>query len=282
MRVSFHTYPRGWPGPNGLRRLRRFWHQYVHGRAFREGMELCGVETVRGKWDRASDADVAVVWTFKQSALIEGMFARGKHVIVMERGFLPPRHEWVSLGLDGLNDNGRAPPPADAGERFERHFGHLLKPWKTIESDVALVIGQTLNGPAAGHIDFAAWAQEQTDRARAAGYRVVYRSHPGQPTPCPRGAEPSTTPALMDDVAAAAVTVSYNSTAAIASVLAGTPSVATDPSAVAYPVSAHAIEEPLAMPDRSDWCRDLSWRQWTIEELADGTAWRHFRQIFES
>lgn len=43
--------------------------------------------------------------------------------------------------------------------------------------------------------------------------------------------------------------------------------------AMAWPVTAHSLLEPLVMPEREWWAHDLAWTQWSLAELASGEAW---------
>src|SRR5690606_13213794 len=117
-----------------------------------------------GRRLKASDADIAVVWSWKRPATIQTILSSGRHVLVMERGFIHPRAEWTSLAVDGFNGRGKFAPAPDNGERWERLFSHHLKPWRTGGGDYALVIGQVPNDAAMWGSDIVAWAQETTDR----------------------------------------------------------------------------------------------------------------------
>lgn len=198
----------------------------------------------------------------------------------MERGFLPKRKEWCSLALDGFNGRGKFAPARDSGERWNRHFGHLLKPWKTEGGKRALLIGKGANDVSLHGADFIAWAAEQTQQLLAAGYSVRFRGHPDRPIPCPSGAELSTG-SLADDLEWASVAVSFNSSTDIEAILAGVPSIITDIGSLAYPLASRSVHDPIVTPDRTEWCHQMAWRQWTLEELRNGDAWDHMRQLLE-
>jgi hypothetical protein len=280
LRVSFHTYPDFWPFPVSWKRWSKLSYKYEYGDALRAGMKRHGVLAFKAKKDEPADSDIAVVWSWKQHRLIEGMLSAGRHVLVMERGFLPNRREWCSLALDGFNGRGRFPPPADGGERWEKHFAHLLKPWRQTEGEYVLMIGKGQNDVSLHGADFRAWANAQTELLRKAGHRVVYRQHPDRPTPCPPGAELSTG-SLQSDLGGASFVVSFNSSTDVEAILAGIPAVITDVGSLAYPVASHSLSEPILRPDRSRWCKEMAWRQWTLDELRNGEAWDHFRPLLQ-
>ncbi|MEW9838745.1 hypothetical protein, partial [Mesorhizobium marinum] len=257
--VSFHTYPPGWPF--------KFWKrrddQYRSGVALREAMKRDGIRTVMRRRNRPTDADVAVVWGWRQTRMHEPMLSSGRAVVVIERAFIQPRNQWFSLAVNGFNGRGTFPAVQDDGERWEKNFAHHLKPWREVEDGYALVIGQVPGDAALHGRDIVAWAHDVTDELVRLGHKVVYRAHPKGPTPCPPGAVPSTR-SLEDDIAGASRVVVYNSTTAVEAVLAGTPTVTMDVGSVAYPVTSHALSDPLVRPDRTGWCHELSWYQWTL------------------
>jgi hypothetical protein len=208
----------------------------------------------------------------------EPMLRSGRHVIVIERGFIQPRKEWFSLAVNGFNGRGRFAPSCDNGERWKKHFAHHLQPWREGDKGYALLIGQVPGDAALHGLDIVAWAQRMTTELLRLGHRVVYRPHPKGPTPCPVGAELSGR-SLAEDFSDASRVVVYNSTTAVESVLAGIPTVTMDVGSVAYPMASHDLTAPLIRPDRTRWCYDLAWRQWTLEELGNGLAWHHTKPL---
>ncbi len=277
MKASFHTYPRGWPfRPSAWRERLRSPHQhrFIWTKAMIKGMRRNGVRAYIGPSKRPTNSDIAVLWSWKRDAITKAFLSSGRHVLVMERGFIHPRVEWASLAVDGFNGRGRFRPAPDNGERWERLFSHHLKPWRTEPGDYALVIGQVPGDTALGGCDIVEWAERTTAELLKLGHRVVYRPHPERPTPCPEGAELSTG-TLDEDLRNADRVVCYNSTAAVESILAGVPTVICDRGSVAYPMAAHNVSEPLVRPDRTKWCHDMAWRQWSLEEFENGDAWQH-------
>jgi hypothetical protein len=245
------------------------------------GMRRHGDKPFIGKKWKPSNADLSVIWSWKRPAIIEAMLSSNRHVLVMERGFIQPRFEWCSLAFDGMNGRGKFAPAGDGGERWERCFAHHLRPWRTEPGDYALLIGQVPNDSALHGQDIVQWVSEQAARLLKLGLPVVYRPHPLHPTPCPEGATLSTG-TLEEDFERADRVVTFNSTTAVEAVLAGIPTVISDIGSVAYPMASHEVEEPLVRPDRTAWCHDLAWRQWTIEEFASGEAWEHVKQVLEN
>lgn len=246
------------------------------------GMRRHGLIPFIGKKWEPADTDIAVIWSWKRPKIIRHVLASNKrHLIVLERGFIQPRFEWCSLAIDGFNGRGKFAPRGDNGERWERFFSHHLRPWRTEPGMYALLIGQVPNDSALLGTDIVAWAQEQTDRLRTLGHRVIYRPHPSATTPCPEGAILSTN-TLAEDLKGADRVVTFNSTTAVEAVLAGIPTVTLDEGSIAYPMTSHDVADPLVRPDRTGWCHDLAWRQWSLEEFASGEAWAHVSSLIGS
>lgn len=273
MRVAFHTYPKKWQSIRGLLALRRHGHRYWAGHALRRGVERCGLETITGRYDEPTDADVAVIWGWKQSKVISACQQGGQQLLVLERGFIQPRHAWISLTWNGLNGRGQFPTANDNGARWRQHFATRLQPWRTSPGDYVLLIGQVPGDAALHGACIETWLNETAKKLLDMGHRVRFRPHPLHRLPSPAGAEYSTS-SLTEDLGRADRCVVYNSTTAVEAVLAGVPTVVCDIGAAAWPMASHDVAQELVRPDRAAWCHDLSWRQWRASELKDGGAWR--------
>lgn len=257
-------------------------HQREHGAAMKAGLERHGVQVqlAQSGYLARDVVDFSVIWGFRQKAII----ASALHVLVMERGYLPDRFVWTSLGWDGLNGRARFPEPQDDGQRFDKFFGQHLKPWRS-DGDYALLIGQVDGDVATQNVNLPRWYRATAERLAVLGHTVRYRPHPftlrtrggdarGE---CPPDAKYSTRP-LDEDLARAALCVTWNSNTAVDAVLAGVPTVTMDEGSMAWAVSSHDVAAELVRPDRHDWCRRLSWCQWTLAEISDGTAWAVVRE----
>lgn len=82
---------------------------------------------------------------------------------------------------------------------------------------------------------------------------------------------------LHEDLKDAWVLVTHSSSAANEAVLAGVPVICTGPCAarVMGTDDFTKIESPHRALNRIDWAAALAGQQWTIDELRDGTAWKH-------
>lgn len=89
---------------------------------------------------------------------------------------------------------------------------------------------------------------------------------------------------LSDDLANAYCTITYSSGSAIDSILAGIPSIATDPGNFAWELSSNYIEDVIDVKCAADvdvmqWLYNLAYSQWTLAEMKSGEVWRHLLPI---
>lgn len=230
--------------------------------------------------DRPDDGvDFAVVWGWRKGARLRAAgFA--KPILVAERAYLPDRFEWTSLGWDGLNGRARWPEAQDGGERFWRHWGDRACEWERFDG-YHLVIGQVLGDTALTMVNFQEWVEETIDALDKMGVDVRFRPHPeavrrGQQFRVPDYMVIGGT--LSEALSEATCVVTWNSNTGVDAVLAGVPAVAFDEGAMAWPVTSHNLSEPLATPDRTEWFRDMAWRQWTMADISSGFAWSVVRE----
>lgn len=254
-----------------------FWgsgpHQEAHGKAFAAGLERHGQPF---QWFHGEEAtgDLIVCWGWAHG---KRWRAKGRNVLVMERGHLQPRFEWCSLGFNGLGGLGTYVPCQDDGERFRLHFGHMIRPWRLRPGGYALVIGQVPTDQSLHGINIRSWILERIAEHRKNGQPVLYRQHPLDKTPFDAPA-PRHAGTLEDAFLGAAFCETFTSTTAVESVLSGIPAVSSHPGSMAWPVSSRP-GELLVMPDRQQWANELAWSQFQLEEMETGFAWEHLKDV---
>ena len=252
--------------------------------AIAQGLSRHGIPATFEDADTPRDCDLAVFWGHGEPAIIARQRAAAKHTLVAECAYLDDRLKWVSLGFDGLN--GRADFVNDGidGDRWDRHFAHLMTDdWKAPgEGDVALICGQVAGDQALAHVDINAWYALAVKHLRGAYRRVVFRPHPkgGNPPHLPEGVEVSTL-SLAEDLDRAAVAVTFSSNSGVDAVLAGVPVIACDIGSMAWDVAAHTFDAPLRRPDRLVWAHRLAHCQWLPSEVQSGAAWDHLKRKFD-
>lgn len=258
-------------------------HQHEHGNAVAEGFKRHGVNVRFVKGDSVyGSADFHVTWSVKRPAIFQWHRQTKRPVLVMERGHVGDRMTYSSCGWNGLGRRGVYPQAPNA-DRWKSLWSHLMQPWNEGGS-YALLLGQVEGDASLYRLakGFDHWAQQQTDALRKLGYGVVFRPHPFvkryRTVKCPTGAKLSSNDALMADLRDAAFAVCFNSTASVECVLAGVPTITLDAGSMAWDVSAHQLVE-LVKPDRMAWAVNLSYTQWNLSELKDGTAWEHLKTV---
>lgn len=264
MRAALH-YHSGWT------------HQENATRLMAEGLARHGVETRFAGYNEPIDADMVVIWGWRQPLVIEAASARGIPVLVMERAHIQPRELWTSCGFGGLGRRALYPACQDAGTRWDQYFAHHLCDWRDGGGDYALVCGQIPGDAALGPADIRKWAESVIAKLLEQGQHVLFRPHPLRycvnDTWIPDNCSASLQSSLNEDLAQASFVVTYNSTAGIEAVLSGKPTITWDPGSMAWPVTSHRLDEPLMTLDRTEWCHDLAWTQWLPDEIAAGNAW---------
>ena len=194
-----------------------------------------------------------------------------EHVLLCECGYLGNRSMWCSLSWDGLNGRGLH---ALAPERPEPH----LEPWKGERAGYALVLGQVPSDWAVkialGGKSYDEWLTLTCQRLVTLGHEVRYRAHP-EVTMLDHTLTKQP-PSLREELEGARLAVTLNSTAAIEAVCAGVPTwVFDERGSMAAPV-AGLYSEPA---NRREWVNDLARRQWSLDELETGRAWRAVRSL---
>jgi hypothetical protein len=91
---------------------------------------------------------------------------------------------------------------------------------------------------------------------------------------------------FVDNIAGAYCSVAYSSGSSVDSVLHGVPTVAADPGNFAWDISTNYLEDiekiKLATGDDiNQWLNNLSYSQWSPEEMHNGTAWKHLSLLLK-
>jgi hypothetical protein len=75
------------------------------------------------------------------------------------------------------------------------------------------------------------------------------------------------------------VCIFSSGTAGFEAVRLGVPSICLDPRNPIAPVCANAMDAELYRGDRNTWLHELSYKQWSLAEIASGEAWEHLKDI---
>ena len=143
-------------------------------------------------------------------------------------------------------------------------------------------MGQVSSDASVSHIGFNNWLQstymalEQiTDK------KIYYRPHPLEKEPyIPEGLE--VLPGELHHALSAYCVVTLNSNSGVDAVLNGTPCITMDKGAMAWDVTDHhlnAIIDPQTY-DLDQWLNEMSYSQWSTDEMKNGEAWEHLRGFY--
>lgn len=228
-------------------------------------------------------SDVAVVFgVFKKMVpvsvhrgkVIAKQKEHGLQTVILETGYINrgdgDEHHYAA-GLNGLN--GRA-DFRNEGMPPDRRLVDL-KTWRQGEN--IILCGQV---PWDASCDFSNHEQWLEKAVRAMQLHtdrpIVFRPHPKCQIPPFEGCDYSTKP-LAHDLKNAWACVTFNSNSAVEAAIQGIPVFAFDEGSMVWPIcnkSFAKIESP-EMLDREQWLNDLSYTQWTMQEMKEGKTWSH-------
>ena len=123
-------------------------------------------------------------------------------------------------------------------------------------------------------IVLADYGQDVSETVRRASERfpsVQVRVHPADSTTV-------RSVTLEMDCQFADVVVGHSGTALFEAIKNGTPVICTDSQNECMPVCS-TFDEPLYRGDREQWLHEMSYKQFTLAEIADGTAWSLLKDI---
>ena len=156
---------------------------------------------------------------------------------------------------------------------MRKQIKRQLKPWRSEDDgEYVLIIYQKPGDSSLKSktskippVNIEAWVNEQRIKYKNLGYKVRVRTNAARRL---RKVQP-----LEGDFAGAKFVVVCSSNCGVLAVEAGVPTVATHPISMVYDICKHT-----KTPDRLQWVKDLSYCNWTLEEIATGEAWSHLKQ----
>lgn len=246
-------------------------HQQQWGEAFATGLRRHGIDAEVSI--SPDPADLQVFWGVRSAKAIAAQKSSEREICILERGYVWDRFSYTSVSFGGgLNGRGQFRGDLRDPSRWNKHFAHLMQPWRDREG-YALIVGQVpADMSLAGLRPRSIWAAV-ADQLRDLGYHVRFRPHPQA-----QGIEIHGTDniggTLQEAFDGASLVVGINSNATLDAVLAGIPTVTLDDRAMAWPVTGHDVSERI-MPDRTAWATALAWKQWTMSEMESGECWAH-------
>ncbi len=241
------------------------------------------------------DADVAVIWSVlwhgrmsANKAVWDHYRSQNKPVIVLEVGGIKRNETW-KVGVNGINRDASF-GNEECDEKRVKKLGLELKPWKTAGSDIIVCGQHGASEQWRGMPPVDEWMINITKEIRQyTDKRIVLRPHPRHKVTLDFGkfinvlvANPKQIEGTYDDfnfeeaLQRSWAVVCHSSNPAINAVMGGIP-VFVSSSSLCYDVGLDILDlskinEPL-YPDRRQWLRDLSYTEWTIDEIGAGEPW---------
>lgn len=246
-------------------------HQTEHCKAAMEGFNALGIKATfyPFKIEKPKTKHVCC-WGWREA---KEYVKKGYKVLVMEHGYIGNRRKYSSLAWNGLNGHGIFPETQnDNGERFREHGG-VLKPWKT-GGGGALILCQLPGDQSLAGVNIEQFYVELANKLKMQNEPCFFRQHPvaikkGKLLRVPYAREMRTD--LADSLSRVKYSLCYNSNSSVDSILNGTPCVVFDKGSMAYEMCGKEVGD-IRRPDREEWAHRLAWKQWTLEEIANGSA----------
>ena len=258
------------------------------------------------------DSDVAVVQGFVhpgskngehltlRKAVFEKQQRDGKRSIIVDSNLFlyadkGNSNKFLRFSYDGVfpdtgeycNNN---PDPA-RWELISNRLGIKLKPFRTTGNNILLCC-QRDGGWSMGGQSLMPWIVKTVQQIRHHSDRpIVIRFHPGDKNILNhkrmlaryrlKNVIVSHAENILQDFQSAYCVVNYNSSPTVAAAIEGIPTIVLDPKrSQAAEVSHSRLEDinNLKEFNREIWIQKMAQMHWSLDELKDGTAWRHLRQ----
>lgn len=194
---------------------------------------------------------------------------------------------WLRYSIDGVYYNSsnyaNANSTPDRWQEIRHSLDIDLQPWRTTGDHVLLCL-QRDGGWSMKGVDLLQWARDTAHKIRSRTSRpILVRSHPKYPVPADlfsgiRDLRFTTGTTLQQDLKGAWASVFFNSSACVASILAGVPVFADDDDCVAWRVCNRDLADIEApdIPAREQWLWDLSTAHWTDGHSRRGDIYNKF------
>lgn len=207
--------------------------------------------------------------------------------------------------------------PSDRWEIMQKDFDLQIKPWDD-NGDYVLLCLQKIGDSSLNHLykkyntdtawqAYTLWLKDTLDEIRRnTDRKIVIRPHPNNMRPQVRyfselaskytnvvmssnfeyngSVTMAPSGGLKKDILDSKCVIVFSSLTAVESIFNGKPTYTLDPSSVASPIARsnlHHIETAWQPVDRQQWLNDMSYAQWTGEEIQRGDPWPTLQSLFE-
>lgn len=254
-----------------------------------EGIRKVG-DNVSIKWAAeyaGPEADIGVFYGFMPpvSSVLTDYPRDGGAGVYIDLGYWGRHHKNRWAGYHKISVNARHPTAyfmnnRHSGQRASA-LGIAASPWKNHDRGAILLAGMGDKGAEAE-----GYRPEEWERAAIAEIRrhtdreIIYRPKPSWKEALP--IDGTTYSPKLDDLdkvlRRTGVVVTHHSNVAVDALVFGIPAFCWD--GVAKPLSLQdlsKIDDPLKPEGRTQWIADISYAQWSVEEMTLGAPWRHLK-----
>ncbi len=259
--------------------------------------------------DYTEEVDVAVIfgsWKDRpdQHHVIKNHIVKSaKQFIVCETPILGRKEvknvgddDWYRIGLNGfLADTGNfnnKRRPGDRWKLIQEEFGLEIDPWK--QGDNILLVLQVPGDASLNGVDINQWAYDTGTEIRKYTDRPIILRAPqvhkvfdieilqrlldeNKNINFQKGEKEN----LIPTIKSCFCTVAYSSGLSVESALLGVPAFALNKSNFAYKLGNNFVKniQKPKLANRSQWLNNLSYAQWSLEEITEGRPWQHLREV---
>ena len=202
-------------------------------------------------------------------------------------------HHYLRYSINGVfNDTGNYcnnNSDDTQWKKIQRDLRVTLQPWSLYQRECILLCLQRNGGWSMKGKDVVQWANLKIAEIRQFSDRpIIVRPHPGDKkakeyTKNIHGPNVriSFEPRIEHDLAKSMVTIVYNSSPAVASVIEGVPVIVEDPRSSQVAEVCHrklADINNLEAFNRDQWIKNIAQCHWSFVDLQSGEAWNHMRK----
>lgn len=269
---------------------------YVVSHVDTDALSSCDVAVIFGSWKDRPDLHHKV-----KNIVV----SKAKQFIVCETPILGRKEvknvgddDWYRIGLNGfLEDTGEFNNKRKNSDRWEiikKEFNLEIEPWQGNGKNI-LVVLQVPGDASLNGIDINQWAVDTVTEIRKYSDRPIILRAPQvhkvfdhkllqklidetDNIEFQKGEKEN----LIPTIKSCFCTVAYSSGLSVESALLGIPAFALSKSNFAYRLGNNHIKniEKPKYNDRQQWLNNLSYAQWSLQEIEKGLPWQHLREVF--
>ena len=241
--------------------------------------------------EQVREADVVFAYNILTGpTIIEACLTRNVNVLYYDKGYFnrgwdtdnpEVYYRFSANGFHPLHYFQKSPRPSDRWQKLGVELASRRERGRDIVFAGCSAKFANLNG-----FDLDEYASDIVRRIQSLTDRpIIYRPKKTlePPRPIPGTVYSHKRGRIAEDLADAHALVTFSSNAAVDAVLSGVPAFVLGPG-IAKPVSntdLSKIEEPWFPTDkqRLQWCYDLAYCQWRVDEMEDGSLWTHLKEL---